>query len=134
MNRDFAKCYLLALVGLLVLDGIWLGCVAWPFYRSQIGFLLSESPNWAAAGVFYLLFTVGLVVFVVSPSLRGGSVSLAVLRGGFFGLVCYATYDLTNLATVKGWPLLVTVVDLVWGTVLTATTTLFSLWLGRKWV
>jgi uncharacterized membrane protein len=134
MNRGFAKCYLLALVGLLALDGIWLGCVGWPFYRSQIGFLLSESPNWAAAGVFYLLFTAGLVVFVISPSLRGGSVSLAVLRGGFFGLLCYATYDLTNLATVKGWPLLVTVVDLVWGTVLTAAITLFSVWLGRKWV
>jgi uncharacterized membrane protein len=64
----------------------------------------------------------------------GGSVSLAVLRGGFFGLLCYATYDLTTLATVKGWPLLVTVVDLVWGTVLTAAITLFSVWLGRKWV
>lgn len=132
MTRSFAKHYVLALLAFLVLDGIWLGSVARPFYRSQLGFLLTESPNWAAVGIFYLLFVAGLVVFVVSPGARDGSLGRAVARGGLFGLVTYAAYDLTNLATVEGWPLVVTVVDLAWGTILSATTTFFTLWFGRK--
>jgi uncharacterized membrane protein len=130
--RSLAKHYALALLAFLVLDGIWLGFVARSFYRSQLGFLLAESPNWAAAGIFYVLFVAGLVVFVVSPGAREGSLGRAVARGGFFGLVTYAAYDLTNLATVERWPLVVTVVDLAWGTVLSAATTFFALRFGTR--
>lgn len=85
-----------------------------------------------AAAIFYLLFIGGLVYFVVEPSLHSGTIPDVVVRGALFGLVTYATYDLTNLATLREWPLLVTVADLVWGTVLTAATAAVSVWAGRK--
>jgi uncharacterized membrane protein len=131
MGRDFAKHYLITLVVFLILDGIWLGVVARRLYQSQIGFLMAKAPKWAAAGVFYLLFVVGLVVFCVTPGVREGSLGQAAWRAALFGLVTYATYDLTNLATVEGWPILVTVIDLAWGTTLATATTLLSVWLAR---
>ncbi len=127
----FVKHYLVALLAFLVLDGIWLGVVASGFYKSQLGFLLADSPKWAAAVVFYLLFVFGLVVLVIAPGVREGSLGRAVARGGLFGLVTYAAYDLTNLATVKDWPVVVTVVDLVWGTAVSTATTFLTLWLTR---
>lgn len=87
---------------------------------------MKATPNWTAAIIFYLLFIVGLVVFVVAPSLAKQSWSQALLLGALFGLICYATYDLTNLATIKNWPILVTVVDLIWGTVLSASVSYIS--------
>jgi uncharacterized membrane protein len=131
MGRDFAKYYLITLVVFLVLDAIWLGVISRRLYQSQIGFLMAKKPKWAAAGVFYLLFVVGLVVFCVSPGIREGSLGQAAWRAALFGLVTYATYDLTNLATVEGWPILVTVIDLAWGTTLATATTLLSVWLVR---
>jgi uncharacterized membrane protein len=95
--------------------------------------LLAENPNWAAAGVFYLLYVAGLVFFVVEPALRAGSApGRAALGGAFFGLVAYATYDLTNLATLDRWPLLLTAIDLAWGSLLGALTTLAAVWVGRR--
>ena len=104
-----------------VLDWIWLGTVAKTFYRSQIGKLLLEKPNMTAAVLFYLIYVVGVVVFVISPALEKGSLSYALTRGALFGFVAYATYDLTNLATMKGFTTKVVVVDLAWGALLTAT-------------
>ena len=133
----WVKRYLLTLVILLALDALWLGVIAPPFYQSQIGFLMAASPNWGAAGAFYLLFVAGLVVFVispgVSPGIEAGTPSRTAWRGAFFGLVAYATYDLTNLATLDRWPLLLTVVDMAWGTCLCAATALLGVWAGRKW-
>lgn len=133
MDRDFAKHYLITLVVFLILDGIWLGLIARRLYQAQIGFIMAKQPKWAAAGLFYLLFVVGLVVFCVSPGVREGSWGQAAWRAALFGLVTYATYDLTNLATLEGWPLTVTIVDLVWGTALSTATTLVSVWLARLW-
>jgi uncharacterized membrane protein len=99
---------------------VWLGVAAKNFYAKHIGFLMKANVNWAAAILFYLLFIAGLVVFVVVPALEKGSWVRALLFGALFGLITYATYDLTNLATLKDWPLVVTVVDLLWGTVLAA--------------
>lgn len=99
---------------------VWLGLAAKNFYAKHIGFLMKANVNWAAAILFYLLFIAGLVVFVVVPALEKGSWVRALLFGALFGLITYATYDLTNLATLKDWPLVVTVVDLIWGTVLAA--------------
>ncbi|MCE7860000.1 MAG: DUF2177 family protein, partial [Chloroflexi bacterium CFX2] len=112
------KLYLITLLAFLAIDSIWLGLVAPSFYQSQIGYILAENPNFLAAGLFYLLFVLGMVVFVVEPGVREGTLIKAVRRGALFGLVTYATYDLTNLATLEGWPVLVTVVDLAWGTIL----------------
>lgn len=133
MARDTLKHYFITLICFLVLDAIWLGLIAQPFYQAQIGFLLAKNTNWLAAGAFYLLYVAGLVVFVVGPALRAGTPPVrAARRGAFFGLIAYATYDLTNLATVDRWPLLLTAVDMAWGTLLGALTTLAAVWAGRR--
>lgn len=128
------KLYLVTFIAFLAIDSLWLGLVAPSFYQSQIGFIMAESPNLLAAGLFYLLFIFGMVVFVVEPGVRGGTLIQAVARGALFGLVTYATYDLTNLATLEGWPVLVTIVDLAWGTFLSAAVTLVSVWVGKRFV
>src|SRR5688572_3596908 len=112
------KLYFITLIAFLGIDSFWLGFVAPSFYRSQIGHLMAENPNFVAAGIFYLLFVYGLLVFVVEPSIRSESLWNAVMTGGFFGLVTYATYDLTNFATLENWSLLIAVVDMAWGTIL----------------
>jgi uncharacterized membrane protein len=114
----YLKLYAATLVAFFAIDMVWLGLVARTFYRKQLGFLLAPSPNWIAAVSFYLLFILGILVFVVLPGLKYHSLSGTLWRAALFGLVTYATYDLTNMATVKDWPLLVTVVDLIWGMVL----------------
>ena len=108
----------LALMG--VLDGLWLGVVARKFYRSQLGSLMAARPNWIAAGIFYLIFAVGVTYFVVNPAIADDRPVSALYRGAFFGLVAYATYDLTNQATIEGWSPVVTVVDMLWGAIMTA--------------
>ena len=128
----WVKRYSLTLVILLALDALWLGVIAPSFYQAQIGFLMAASPNWSAAGAFYLLFVAGLVAFVISPGIEAGTPSRAAWRGAFFGLIAYATYDLTNLATLERWPLLLTVVDMAWGASLCAATALLGVWAGRK--
>ena len=127
----FIKLYFSALVAFFAIDMVWLGLVARTFYRNQLGFLLSPSINWVAAIVFYLLFIAGILVLVVLPGLEDNSLKTTILRAALFGLVTYATYDLTNLATVKNWPLMVTVVDMIWGTVLSVLVSLAGFVLGR---
>lgn len=100
------------------MDMLWIGVVAKAFYAKQIGSLLKPDVNWIAAILFYLLFITSLVIFVIAPAVQQGSWTRAVLFGALFGLVCYATYDLTNLAVAKDWPLLITIVDLAWGALL----------------
>ena len=128
------KLYLITFLAFLAIDSLWLGLVAPSFYRSQIGYIMAETPNYFAAGLFYLVFIFGMVVFIVEPGVREGTLMQSVSRGALFGLVTYATYDLTNLATVEGWPVLLTVVDLTWGTVLSAAVTLVSVWAGRRFI
>jgi len=123
--------YLLTVPVFFIIDMIWLGLVAKNFYQDQIGFLLGP-VNWTAAIIFYLLFIVGILVFAVLPALDAGSLTKAILLGAFFGFVAYATYDLTNLATTKDWPLTVTLVDMVWGAVLSASVATASYLIGMK--
>jgi uncharacterized membrane protein len=127
----YLKLYLCTLVGFLAIDAVWLTVVARGFYRRQLDFLLSDQPNWWAAIIFYLLFVVGLLVFAIVPGLQAGSLRKVLLLGAFFGLVTYATYDLTNLATVKNWPWLVTLVDMAWGAVLAAAVSGIGYFAGR---
>ena len=109
----FIKLYFIALPIFFIIDMIWLVLVARGFYGNQIGFLMKSNINWTAAIIFYLLFIAGLVFFVIMPALEKNSWLHALIFGVFFGLITYATYDLTNLATIKDWPLLVTIVDLI---------------------
>jgi len=111
--------YLLTALVFFAIDLAWLGLVAKDMYGRNIGHLMSSQVNWAAAGVFYLAFIVGILVFAVHPSVDNGSILHAVIRGALFGFFTYSTYDLTNLATLRDWPLSVTLVDIAWGMVLT---------------
>ncbi|MSS74855.1 DUF2177 family protein [Candidatus Pacearchaeota archaeon] len=128
----FIKLYAIALSVFFAIDMIWLGLVAKDFYRAQIGMLLKPDVNWTAAILFYLLFIIGLVVFVITPAMEKGSWVHALIFGALFGLVCYATYDLTNLAVAKHWTLLVTVVDLAWGAVLSASVSTITYFIASK--
>ncbi len=128
----FIKLYAIALPVFFAIDMVWLGVVAKDFYRAQIGSLLRPDVNWMAAIIFYLIFIGGLVAFVITPAIEKGSWMHALLFGAFFGLVCYATYDLTNLAVAKDWPLLVTIVDLIWGMVLASSVSVVTYFIATK--
>jgi uncharacterized membrane protein len=114
------KLYPIALVSFFALDMLWLAVIMRRFYTERLGFLMNPNINWLAAGSFYVLFVIGLIIFVVMPSLEHQSLFRTALLGALFGLIAYATYDLTNLATLKHWPVLVTVVDMAWGATLSA--------------
>jgi uncharacterized membrane protein len=111
--------YLLTTLVFFVVDMLWLGLIAKNIYRKYLGALLSETVNWAAALIFYLLFIAGIFIFVIYPSIEKQSPGKAVVLGAIFGLITYATYDLTNYATLKGFPVNVVIIDLIWGTFLT---------------
>lgn len=128
----FLKLYVIAVPIFFALDMIWLGLIAKKFYREQIGWLLKSDVNWIAAIAFYLLFLAGLVFFVIEPAMQKQSWSDALLRGAFFGLVTYATYDLTNLAVTKDWPLLLSIVDMAWGTALGAAVATLTYFIAQK--
>jgi uncharacterized membrane protein len=119
-----AKLYLIALPVFFAVDMLWLGLAAKGLYRRQIGSLMRAGVNWPAAIAFYLLFILGLVVFVIAPAVDRSSWLWALGHGALFGLITYATYDLTNLATLRSWPLLLTIVDLIWGSALAAAVSL----------
>jgi len=116
----FLKLYAVSVAAFLALDALWLGLVARDFYRDRIGDLLRPEPRWTAAALFYALFVAGIVLFVTLPALERSSLARAVGFGAFFGLVTYATYDLTNLAVLEGFPAVVAVVDLAWGAAISA--------------
>jgi uncharacterized membrane protein len=128
----FLKLFFIALPVFFIIDMVWLVFVAKNFYQKQIGFLMKPDINWLAAIVFYLLFIAGLVTFVISPAVEKESWVHALLFGALFGLITYATYDLTNLATIKDWPLLVTIVDLIWGTVLAASISVITYLIANR--
>ncbi len=113
---EFIKMYLIALVTFVVVDGLWLGVISKTLYKKELGYLLSSSPNWIAAIIFYILFLGGLIYFVINPGIEKESIKIILISGALFGLMTYATYDLTNLATIKDWPLKITIIDLIWGT------------------
>lgn len=114
--------YVCTALAMLPLDALWLGTVGRTFYKSQLGDLLLDRPAWGAALAFYLLYPIGVVVFALSPALRDGSWLTALGYGALFGLIAYATYDLSNLATIRGFSTAVALLDMAWGAVLTALT------------
>ena len=128
----FIKTYLITLPVFLAIDFVWLSLIAKKFYAQYLGYLMKTNVNFVAAGLFYLLFVVGLVIFSVLPALEKKSWTQALFLGALLGLSSYATYDLTNLATIKDWPLVVTIVDMVWGTVLGGLVSLASYFIVTK--
>ncbi|MBB5275916.1 putative membrane protein [Rhizobium rosettiformans] len=117
----YVIAYISTAVVFFALDYLWLTRIAIGFYREQIGSLMLASPNFTAAGVFYLFYVVGVVYFAVMPAVSAGSLVTALINGALLGLLAYGTYDMTNLATLKGWSLQMSLVDMAWGAFLTAT-------------
>lgn len=115
---EYVIIYMITLAVFFLIDIVWLALIANKLYKEQIGFIMKDKPNWVAAILFYLIFVLGLVFFVIDPALLSESMLEALLRGMFFGFITYATYDLTNLATLDKWPLKITIIDLIWGTTL----------------
>lgn len=115
---QYLKWYGFTLIAFFVIDMVWLGLVAKAFYQKHLGFLMRPRVNWVAALLFYMAFIVGVLIFAVIPAREAGSLLKATLLGALFGFFTYATYDMTNLATLKDWPLVVVVVDIIWGMVL----------------
>lgn len=114
-NKQFFKLYGISLVVFLAIDMVWLLVISKDLYAKELGYLMAPTVNLLSALIFYLIFIVGLVVFVIQPAISSKSIKDLVIKAILFGLVTYATYDLTNLATIKNWPLLITVIDLIWG-------------------
>ena len=133
MMTYYLKLYFATLIAFLAIDIVWLGLIARTVYQKYLGFLLTPTINWIAAVLFYLLFILGILVFVVVPGLENNSLKVTLLRAALFGLITYATYDLTNLATVKNWPVLITVMDMAWGTVLSVVVSYVGFMVG-KWL
>ena len=127
----YAKLYLLTIPIFFLIDIIWLGYVAKGFYRKNLAFILSPEVNWPAAISFYLIYIVGILFFAVAPALERESLARAFVWGALYGFFTYATYDLTNMALIKGWPLKIVVVDISWGMVLCALVAASSFGAGR---
>jgi uncharacterized membrane protein len=127
----YVQLYGLTAAVFFAIDLIWLGVVAQSFYAREIGFLLRARPLWPAALLFYAVYIVGILVFAVLPALEADSWRRVLVLGAFLGFVAYATFDLTCLALFQGFPVRVVVVDLIWGTVLTASVALAGFGVGR---
>ena len=124
--------YLLTVVVFFAIDLTWLGLIAKNLYRKYLGGFLSDTVNWTAAFVFYALFIIGIFIFSILPAVEKNSFSHAVIMGGLFGFFTYATYDLTNLATLKNWPLTIVYIDIIWGTILTGLVAAAGYWITKK--
>ncbi|WP_063771271.1 DUF2177 family protein [Caballeronia sordidicola] len=120
MSKMLIVAFAVTAVVFLVLDAIWLGVISRNLYQREIGELLLPKPNLGAAAVFYVIYIVGLVYFCVVPGVAGQSALRGLLNGAMFGIVAYATYDLTNLATLKGWSTELVFIDIAWGAIASA--------------
>jgi uncharacterized membrane protein len=121
------------LISLLLIDIVWLTVMSKNFYSKQIGHLLSESPKLFPAGIFYLIYSFGIIFFVVLPAIQGNfNISKTFIYGALLGIIAYGTYDLTNHATIKDWPTIVTAVDIVWGALLTGTVAVIALLITKN--
>ena len=126
--------YVITLIVFLAIDMVWLGAVARNLYKQKLGNILSANVNWMVAIVFYIIYTLGILFFAVNPSLKEMSWKVAMLNGAVFGSMCYATYDLTNMATIAKWPLLIVIVDITWGTLLTSSVSVITYFVAERFV
>jgi len=130
--RRFLIAYAIAAVVFLALDALWLATMAEHLYRPAIGHLMRARFDIVPAVAFYVIYIAGVVIFAVAPALADGRAALALWRGGLLGCMAYATYDLTNQATLDGWPWAVTAADLCWGTLATAVAAVAAAALGQR--
>lgn len=121
--------YITTLITFLIIDLLWLGLFAKNLYQTELGFIMAKSPNWPPAILFYLLYVGGLLYFVITPAIHAHDWTLALKNGVIFGLITYATYDLTNYATLENWPLKITLIDLIWGSFLCGSVSTITFWL-----
>ena len=126
--------YAIATFFFFAIDMLWLGVIAKKLYREKLGFILSDEVNWTAALVFYFIYIAGILFFAVYPALRDFSWQTALLNGAVLGFLCYATYNLTNMATIAKWPLQIVLIDIVWGTVLTGSVSILTYLAATKWL
>ena len=117
--RNFIIAYVAAAIVLIVFEFAWLSQTAEPLYKKTLGTIMAEKPNMSAALAFYIVYVFGVVIFAVHPGQEGGNWQGALLRGARFGFFAYATYDLTNLATLKIWSLKISLIDIAWGAFVT---------------
>jgi uncharacterized membrane protein len=128
----FFKLYVIALPVFMAIDLLWVGVLARNFYKKQIGFMMADKVNWVAAIIFYVLFLAALIVFVVEPAITERNIAVALWKGALFGLITYGTYDLTNLATLKDWPVTIVIVDMIWGATLAASVSAATYFIAVK--
>ena len=119
-TKSLVISYLLTFGVFLIIDMLWLGVVAKNIYQKFLGDFITNDVNWVAAFTFYILFVIGVFIFIVTPAVNKDSVYYAIYMGALFGFFTYGTYDLTNLATLKNWPLSIVIIDMVWGTILSS--------------
>ena len=133
MTTKYLIAWAATFVVMLVIDLLWLGVIAKSYYQQAMGDLMSPQPRLAFAALFYLMYPVGLVIFAVLPGFSADSLVRAAVLGALFGLFAYATYDLTNLAVVRGWPMGLSFVDMAWGTFVSAVASGAGAWVMRWW-
>ena len=132
MNMYFyLKLYAITIPIFFIIDLLWLGVIARGWYRKKLGFILSDNVNWVAAVIFYMIYIAGVLFFAVRPALNSNSWRDAVILGGLYGFFTYATYDLTNLATIKDWPPIIVLVDVLWGVCLCTVVSILSFFIGE---
>jgi len=124
--------YFIALLSFFAIDMVWLGVISKNYYKQKLGFILSPDPNWAAAIIFYLLFIAGIIYFAINPGLKANDWQVALVNGALLGAMCYATYDLTNMATIAKWPIEIVIIDIIWGMVLTGSVSVITYFAVEK--
>jgi uncharacterized membrane protein len=129
----YIKLYGLTVPVFFVIDIIWLGVVAKDFYQKNLKYILSPNVNWTAAIIFYLIYIAGILIFAVLPAVAKDSLRHAAVWGALFGFFTYATYDLTNLALLKDWPIIIVIVDILWGVILCSAVATLSFFIA-KWL
>lgn len=122
--------YIASLATFIILDIIWLGVITRNYYSSEIGHLMSEKVNYLAAIAFYLIFVTGLVILAIMPGLKDENLKRTIINAAILGFVSYATYDLTNLATLKDWPLKMVLIDISWGTIISTITSIIGFYIS----
>lgn len=128
------KVYLIAFIIFILADFVWLGFVAKDFYKAELGHLMADNVRWIPAIIFYLLFVFALKFFAIDPALKENDWTIALISGAFLGLVSYGAYDLTNFATLKGWSLQMTLVDMLWGSFISGLTSLATFFIVRNYL
>lgn len=129
---QYVLAYIFTAIVFFAIDMLWLGKIAKSFYFSNLGHLLAKSMNFTYVGIFYVFYIAGIVFFATRPAMQDGQISTALLYGALFGFFCYGTYEFTNLATLKDWPVKVLIVDIIWGTVLTGSSAAIGFYLMQK--